>query len=132
MAVQNQCLSQERYAYNEFINKILKDYITSHPEELSRILWVGNISEMVTEENLAEEFAKYGKIESIRILHGRYCAFVNFEKEEDAKSAKTALHGAQIGGQHIVINYRKVCSKFCILTFLAGAFKRNNCYCCCY
>jgi protein JSN1 len=54
-------------------------------EEPSRILWVGNIGPDVTEKELGQEFSQYGKIESLRILHHRYCAFVNFEDEKSAK-----------------------------------------------
>jgi RNA recognition motif-containing protein len=73
----------------------------------SRILWVGNISPEVNEIMLENEFSKYGVVESLRILHNRYCAFVNFEKEESATQAKQNLHGATVGGQNIVVNYRK-------------------------
>lgn len=59
--------------------------VEEEEEEPSRILWVGNIGPDVTEKELAQEFSQYGKIESLRILHHRYCAFVNFEDENSAK-----------------------------------------------
>jgi len=76
-------------------------------ETPSRILWVGNIGPQVTEEELQQEFGQFGKIESLRILHNRYCAFINFEEEKSAKEAKASLQGTIIGSQYIVINYRK-------------------------
>ncbi len=77
-------------------------------ETPSRILWVGNIGPDVSEEELEQEFGQFGKIESLRILHNRFCAFVNFEVEESAREAKKNLHGTIIGSQYIVIHYRKV------------------------
>lgn len=80
----------------------------SQPEETpTRILWVGNIGNNVSEEDLRREFGKFGKIESIRILHNRFCAFVNFENDDSAKEAKKNLNNSLIGGQYIVIHFRK-------------------------
>jgi len=76
-------------------------------ETPTRVLWVGNIGPDVSEEELEQEFGQFGKIESLRILHNRFCAFVNFETEEAAKEAKKNLHGTIIGSQYIVIHYRK-------------------------
>eukprot|EP01116_Phalansterium_solitarium_P005110 TRINITY_DN1643_c0_g2_i1.p1 TRINITY_DN1643_c0_g2~~TRINITY_DN1643_c0_g2_i1.p1 ORF type:complete len:836 (-),score=212.16 TRINITY_DN1643_c0_g2_i1:360-2669(-) len=73
----------------------------------NRILWVGNIGNDVSEQELINEFGPHGKIESIRILHDRFCAFVNYESEDSAKNARKALQGTVIGSQYIVINYRK-------------------------
>jgi len=93
----------------EFISTVggSEDGAESEEETPSRILWVGNIGSDVTEEELTQEFAAYGKLESLRILHHRFCAFVNFEDEECAKKAKTGLQGTIIGSQYIVIKYRK-------------------------
>jgi len=80
-------------------------------ETPSRVLWVGNIGPEVSEDELTAEFTAYGKLESLRILHDRFCAFVNFEEEECAKKAKSGLNGTIVGSQYIVINYRKADSK---------------------
>jgi RNA recognition motif-containing protein len=76
-------------------------------ETPSRVLWVGNIGPDVSEQELEQEFGQFGKIESLRILHNRFCAFVNFELEEAALNAKKNLHGTIIGSQYIVIHFRK-------------------------
>lgn len=93
----------------EFISTVggSEDGAESEEEIPSRILWVGNIGPDVSEEELTQEFSTYGKLESLRILHHRFCAFVNFEDEECAKKAKTGLQGTIIGSQYIVIKYRK-------------------------
>ena len=72
------------------------------------MLWVGNIGSGVGEAELNAEFGRFGKIENIRILHNKFCAFVNFDIESNAQRAKKALNGAILGGQYIVVNYRKV------------------------
>lgn len=81
---------------------------SSEDETPSRTLWVGNIGPDVSEQELEQEFSQFGKLESIRILHDRFCAFVNFEEEICARKAKTTLQGTIIGSQYVVINYRKV------------------------
>jgi RNA recognition motif-containing protein len=93
----------------EFISTVggSEDGTETEDEIPSRILWVGNIGSDVTEEELTTEFSAYGKLESLRILHPRFCAFVNFEEEECAKKAKIGLQGTIIGSQYIVIKYRK-------------------------
>lgn len=87
-------------------------YQRNHPEAEedeapSRILWVGNIGPDVSDEEIRQEFSNFGKIESFRILHHRFCAFVNFEEEESAVKAKAALQGIIMGSQYIVINFRR-------------------------
>jgi hypothetical protein len=55
-----------------------------------------------------DEFSNHGKVESIRILRHKFCAFVNFEDEAGAKNARKALDKAIFGSQYIKINFRKV------------------------
>lgn len=76
-------------------------------EQPSRVLWVGNIGSDVTEDELTEEFEQFGPLESVRILHDRFCAFVNFIIEEDAIAAKHAMQGQILGSQYIVVNFRQ-------------------------
>ncbi len=74
----------------------------------SPTLWVGNISASVDEDDLITIFSTFGEIESLRILHDRFCAFINYFEIAPAKAAKLALHETLIKGQSVVINYRKV------------------------
>ncbi|PRP85893.1 hypothetical protein PROFUN_06167 [Planoprotostelium fungivorum] len=77
-------------------------------EELpSRTLWVGNVSGNVVEDDLHRTFGVYGRIDSLRILHARFCAFINFEEEESARNARQNLDGTIIGGQSVMVNFRK-------------------------
>lgn len=61
----------------------------------------------MTEEELMEEFCQFGPLESVRILHDRFCAFVNFEEEDDAVAARHGMQGQIIGSQYIVVNFRQ-------------------------
>jgi RNA recognition motif-containing protein len=61
----------------------------------------------VTEQELKEEFEQFGPLESVRILHDRFCAFVNFITDEDAVAAKQGMQGQILGSQYIVVNFRQ-------------------------
>jgi len=73
----------------------------------SRALWIGNISDEVTEDELLSEFQRYGTIESIRVLRQKTCAFVNFMTAEEASNALHALQGKKLGNMAIKINFGK-------------------------
>ncbi|KAJ9591236.1 hypothetical protein L9F63_002242, partial [Diploptera punctata] len=44
----------------------------------SNSLWVGNVTEAVTEKMLTDMFAKFGKILSVFVYYNNYCAFINY------------------------------------------------------
>lgn len=67
---------------------------------------MGNIGSDVTEEELRDAFGQFGPLESVRILHDRFCAFVNFISEEDAIIAKRDMQRQIMGSQYIVVNFR--------------------------
>jgi len=68
-------------------------------------LWVGNISEQVTEDQLREAFSRYGDVVSVKILRQSKCAFVNFRSIEAATNAKNNLQGTYLGGQQLSISW---------------------------
>ncbi|KAM9362829.1 uncharacterized protein ABDE67_010447 isoform 2-T2 [Symphorus nematophorus] len=70
-----------------------------------RSLWVGNITLEVTEKDLRDLFKMYGEIESIRVLHERFCAFVNFKNANMAAKALEKLQGVELGGSKLVMRY---------------------------
>jgi len=47
-------------------------------------LYVGNIPEDATEEELVELFAPHGVVDNVRILTGKHCAFVRFTERRTA------------------------------------------------
>ena len=67
----------------------------SNGDEPCRSLWVGNINpEEVSERHLLQLFSRCGRVDNVRILPKRFCAFVNFEK---AESAAITLEKLQVG-----------------------------------
>ncbi|MCO5573984.1 hypothetical protein L7F22_027762 [Adiantum nelumboides] len=76
-------------------------------EAPSRHLWVGNVSTSVTEAELAEQFSRFGDIESVTAYPSRNYAFVNFKSVEDGLYAKKGLQGTVLGGLAIRIEFAK-------------------------
>ncbi|XP_068451663.1 tetratricopeptide repeat protein 31-like isoform X2 [Clinocottus analis] len=70
-----------------------------------RSLWVGNITLEVTEKDILDLFQMVGEIESVRVLHERFCAFVNFKKANMAAEALERLQGAELGSCRLVVRY---------------------------
>nr|XP_057915128.1 tetratricopeptide repeat protein 31 isoform X2 [Doryrhamphus excisus] len=68
-------------------------------------LWVGNVTTELTEKHLRDLFKMYGEIESIRVLHERFCAFVNFKNVNMAASAREKLNGYMIKNTRLVVRY---------------------------
>ncbi|KAJ8001672.1 hypothetical protein DPEC_G00171890 [Dallia pectoralis] len=68
-------------------------------------LWVGNVTTDVTEDHIWELFKTCGEVESVRVLHERFCAFVNFKNAIMAARALERLHGVEIENTRLVIRY---------------------------
>ena len=68
-----------------------------------RSLWVGNINpEEVSERHLMQLFSRCGRVDNVRILPKRFCAFVNYDK---AESATLALEKLQVGKYLALLAY---------------------------
>ena len=73
-------------------------------------LYVGNLSFNTSEANLRDEFAKYGEIISVKILHDavthqpRGFGFVEMANDPEAANAIAGLNGSNLGGRTIVVN----------------------------
>ncbi|XP_068578521.1 uncharacterized protein zgc:123010 isoform X2 [Cebidichthys violaceus] len=68
-------------------------------------LWVGNVTTELTEKHLWDIFIMYGEIESVRVLHERFCAFVNFKNANMAARAMEKLNGYCIENTRLVVRY---------------------------
>lgn len=68
-------------------------------------LWVGNVTTELTEKHLWDLFKMYGEIDSIRVLHERFCAFVNFKNANMAACAMEKLNGYSIENTRLVVRY---------------------------
>jgi hypothetical protein len=71
-------------------------YVLTHPHHLllcfNYLTGLGNIPADTTSTLLEKIFANYGKIESIRILSHKTCAFINFDTPASASAAQDAFH----------------------------------------
>jgi RNA recognition motif-containing protein len=73
----------------------------------SRHLWVGNVSQEVSEAILKEKFSQFGEVDNVTVYSSRNYAFVNFINQEDAVEAKNLLHGVMLGGLAMRIEFAK-------------------------
>jgi len=73
-------------------------------------IYVGNLSYNVTEEELRQQFAAFGKVESVSIVTEKYSgrprgfAFVEMPSRSEAEAAITALHGKDLDYRTLVVN----------------------------
>lgn len=67
----------------------------------------------MTEDDLREEFAAFGEVESARIITDRFSGrskgfgFVEMPKKEEAEAAISALNGKELKGRSIKVNEAK-------------------------
>ncbi|XP_029917101.1 hsp70-Hsp90 organizing protein 2-like [Myripristis murdjan] len=81
---------------------------TSHQDQSGSpcpSLWVGNVTLEISEKHIWDLFKTYGEIESIRVLHERFCAFVNFKNAAMAAKALEKLQGVELGSSKLVMRY---------------------------
>jgi len=73
-------------------------------------IYVGNLSFDVTEEELRQEFAAFGKIESVNIITDKYSgrpkgfAFVEMPSVSEGQAAITALSGKTLKDRTLTVN----------------------------
>lgn len=70
-------------------------------QEPSRALWIGSIPSSTSIETLISIFAPFGPIESVRVLASKSCAFINYERLDDAMVARQTLHGRDVLGAEL-------------------------------
>ncbi|MCL7050115.1 hypothetical protein MKW94_023806 [Papaver nudicaule] len=73
----------------------------------SHNLWVGNLSNDTTEEDLMDLFGKHGDIDSVTSYSSRNFAFIYYKRVEDAKEAKEALQGTNLLGNPLKIEFAR-------------------------
>ena len=81
---------------------------------MSQKIYVGNLSNNIANELLAEEFSKFGIVYSAKIIKDRETnrsmgfAFVEMESVEDAEKAIINLNGRTLDGRHISVTEAKI------------------------
>jgi cold-inducible RNA-binding protein len=80
---------------------------------MNKKLYVGGLPYSVTDEQLQQHFAAYGKVESAKVImdrdsnRSRGYGFVEMGTQEEAEKAIAALNGTQIEGRSITVNISK-------------------------
>lgn len=73
-------------------------------------IFVGNIAWAITEQQLGDEFANHGPVNSVKIITDRETgrskgfAFVEFANEQDAHMAIQSMDGKDLGGRPLRVN----------------------------
>jgi len=76
-------------------------------QEPTRTIWIGNVNPETTESELHGAFARFGLVESVKVLPAKSCAFVRFGEIEAAIQAHAVMHGAVVRGQQIRVGWGK-------------------------
>ncbi|KAM9559715.1 uncharacterized protein ACWYII_015080 isoform 1-T1 [Salvelinus alpinus] len=96
---------QAALASPEASRVVSQDSSLSLPGSLCASLWVGNVTTEIAEKHLLDLFQSYGEIDSIRVIHERFCAFVNFKNANMASRAMEKLNGYSIENTRLVVRY---------------------------
>jgi RNA recognition motif-containing protein len=73
-------------------------------------IYVGSLPYSINEQKLADLFAPYGSVTSVKIISDKYSGqskgfgFVEMDSSEDAQKAIAALNGTQLEGRTLVVN----------------------------
>ena len=73
-------------------------------------IYVGNISYEVTEEELKEAFAVFGKVDTVKVIKDNYTGrskgfgFVEMPAKAEAQSAIEGLNGKDLKGKSLNVN----------------------------
>jgi cold-inducible RNA-binding protein len=73
-------------------------------------LYVGNLTFNTTEQDLQEQFSRYGQVSSASIItdrdtgRSRGFAFVELDSKESARAAIDALNGKELDGRTLTVN----------------------------
>ncbi|KAI3868183.1 hypothetical protein MKW92_017016 [Papaver armeniacum] len=73
----------------------------------SNNLWVGNLTNDTTEEDLMDLFGKHGDLDTVTSYASRNFAFIYYKRIEDAKEAKEALQGTNLLGNPLKIEFAR-------------------------
>ena len=73
-------------------------------------IYVGNLSNEVTEEDLKQAFKTFGQIESVKIIKDKYTerskgfGFVEMASKAEGQSAIDGLNGKELKGKTVTVN----------------------------
>ena len=73
-------------------------------------IYVGNLADGVTEDELRQAFEAHGQVSSARIITDKFSGqsrgfgFVEMENNDEAQAAISALNGSELKGQPLKVN----------------------------
>ena len=73
-------------------------------------IYVGNLSYQLTEDELRDEFQKYGEVSTVNIIKDKASdrskgfGFVEMPNEEEATKAIDGLNGVELKGRSVKVN----------------------------
>lgn len=76
-------------------------------------IYVGNLNYRMTEDSLRELFAKYGEVESVKIVQDQYSGrskgfgFVEMSDKDEGEKAIQGLNDSDVEGRNIRVNFAK-------------------------
>jgi len=76
-------------------------------------IYVGNLSQQVTEDDLREAFEAFGEVTSNNIIKDKYTGgskgfgFIEMPKKDEATKAMEGLNGTELKGKTITVNEAK-------------------------
>jgi cold-inducible RNA-binding protein len=73
-------------------------------------IYVGNLSNDVTEDDIRQEFSEYGEVESVALITDRFTGqprgfgFIEMPQISEGRAAIAALNGKNVKDREIVVN----------------------------
>ena len=80
---------------------------------MARKLYVGGLAFSTTEDQIREEFAKFGVVKSVTVIRDRDSdrsrgfGFVEMSSDAEANEAIKGLNGTTLDGRQITVNYAR-------------------------
>jgi len=79
-------------------------------KEMTMNIFIGNLSNELTEEDLKQAFATFGEVESVKIIKDKYTnrskgfGFVEMASKAEGQSAIDGLNGIELKGKAVNVN----------------------------
>ncbi len=77
---------------------------------MNRKLYVGNLPYAYTSDELREAFEPHGSVQSAIVImdrktgRSRGFGFVEYETEDDARTAMEEINGTSVGGRNVIVS----------------------------
>ena len=84
---------------------------------MAKKLYVGNLPDSATEQDLADKFAAYGTVKSVKLITERFSGrtrgfgFIEMASEAEAQAAIDSLNGTNYEGRSMKVNEARTLRK---------------------